>query len=160
MKHFVFVILLLVPCLAFAAGDADLDQDLIKELEGYHKQAEQMMQQLQKAHGQEGALSAADKARQKVMQLATDDRFLASAGELWRHPDRNKLLAIQAGFFLLMILVKAWRQSKVNHWFRKLLVGFFFTIVTWIGVAFVIPFFVLGEPFRVFTLTLFNVLVK
>ncbi len=130
-----------------------------------------MLQQLEQATGakpggQPGGSPGAeppsklDEARRKAMRLAADDRFLKSAGELWSHPDRNKMLLIQLGFFIVMLIFKAWRQSRSTHWFKKLIVGFFFSILTWVGLVYLIPLLVLGEPFAVFTGTLFKVFLS
>lgn len=143
--------------------DASDMADLGREMQDFHKQAEGMLKQLEQATGtaqQNGQPpSQLDLARQKAMKLAADDRFLKSAGDLWGHPDRNKMLLIQLGFFLFMLIVKAWRQSKTQHWFKKMLVGFFFTLLTLVGISYVIPLIVLGEPFAVFTGTLFKVFI-
>lgn len=134
--------------------------ELAKELETYNKQAEQALQQIDKMVGVSTPDPKLELIRQKAMRLASDDQFLKAAQDLWKHPDRNKMLAIQAAFFLFMIILKAWRQSRATHWFRKLLIGFFFSIFTLVGVSYAVPLLVLGEPFGVFTGTLFKVLVS
>ena len=171
LKYFLlFALLLLTVPAAFSAGDAckggsDPDKEMdeiVKEIGDFHGQAEQMMKQLEQKMGvaqQSGqAPSPLDQARQKAMRLASDDRFLKSATDLWNNPNRPKMLYIQAAFFVFMLIFKAWRQSKVFHWFKKMLLGFFLTIFTWVGIAYVIPLIVLGEPFAVFTTTLFRVI--
>jgi|GEM_PF-4468634 len=157
-----------LPKMAGGAGDnPDKEMDeIVKEIGDFHSQAEQMMKQLEKSAGgmlpngqpnPAGGGSPLDNARRKMIQLASDDRFLKSAQDLWAHPDRPKMLLIQLGFFVFMLIIKAWRQSKVHHWFKRMMLGFVLTIFTWIGIAYVIPAIVLGEPFIVFTTTIFRV---
>ena len=146
-----------------APDDASDFADLGREMEDFHKQAQKMLEGLEQATGAAEKAgqspSQLDVARKKAMRLASDDRFLQSVGELWNNPNRNTMLLAQLGFFLLMLILKAWRQSRALHWFRKLLIGFAFTVVTWVGLLYVIPLIVLGEAFAVFTGTLFKVFV-
>jgi hypothetical protein len=123
------------------------------------KQIEQLGEKLAASPSKNDPGDPLFEARKKVMKLAGDDRFLQSAKSLWDHPERDKVLLIQLGFFLLMIVLKAWRQAKASHWLKKLLLGFLFSLLTWVGVLYVIPLAVLGEPFGVFTGTLFRVLL-
>ena len=165
----VAVLPFILPLASFSADDKKAPdpekemEEITKEIGDFHSQAEQMLKQLEKvttggASLNGGQPSSLDVARQKAMRLASDDRFLKSAADLWAHPDRPKMLLIQLGFFLFMMIIKAWRQSKVRHWFKRMLLGFVLTIFTWIGIAYVIPAIVLGEPFVVFTTTIFRVL--
>jgi len=153
----ILAFLLTAACVYAAENDVN---EITKEMSDFHGQAAEMLNQLEKATAApNGGMNTLDEARKKVMRLASDDRFLKSAGDLWQHSERNKMLLIQLGFFLFMLIIKAWRQAKTNHWFKRLLVGFFLSLTTWIGLAYVIPLAVLGEPFAVFTSTLFRVLL-
>lgn len=144
-----------------APDDASDFAELGREMEDFHKQAQKMLEGLEQATGAAEKAgqspSQLDEARKKAMKLASDDRFLKAAGDLWASPHRNTMLLAQLGFFLFMLLVKAWLQSRPVHWFRKFLIGFFLNLVTLLGLAYVIPLIVLGEPFAVFTGTLFKV---
>ncbi|HEY8280752.1 MAG TPA: hypothetical protein VIH99_14070 [Bdellovibrionota bacterium] len=150
-------------------------QELNKELDGIHQQAQQVLNQVEKLAPPAPALPPHDAPplipgapvlpenlegmRQKLMTLAQDERFLKAVKDLWDHPDRNKLLAIQAAFFLFMIILKAFVQAKTVHWFKRLFLGFLFFVLTWAGILYVIPLVLLGEPFGIFTGTLWRVLV-
>lgn len=144
-----------------AKGDENKEiEDVAKELTDFQGQAQQMMKQLEKVtsglapDGKQP--TTIDFARQKIMRLASDDRFLNSAAALWKHPEREKMLLIQLGFFLFMILIKAWRLAQASHWFKRLVLSVFLNIITIAGMLYVIPLLVLGEPFAVFTTTLFR----
>jgi hypothetical protein len=152
--------LLLLP-LAFANNnDAPANEDIAKELEQYNRQAEQVLQQVDRLQNLAPVPpEQMDRLKRKALTLAHDDRFLQSAESLWKSESRNKMLLLQAGWFLFMLLFKAWRQSRSTHWFRRLLVGFACSLLTWIGLLYVIPLLALGEPFAVFTGTLWRVLV-
>jgi hypothetical protein len=152
---------------ALAAGqtygdDDKANQELAKELEDYNKQAEQVIKQVDQLANLNVAPAAKeriDATKERALKLANDDRFLQSVKDLWNSDKRNLMLACQAGWFLFMLLFKAWRQSKAHHWFRRLLVGFVCSLFTWVGISYVIPLAVLGQPFVVFTGTLWRVLV-
>jgi hypothetical protein len=174
-----FALLLLAA--AHAAGSMTEDQgaqELQKELNGLNKQAEDVLQQIDKLQvlpvpGQPGAAlpqmpsmanlpvsgEQMNAVKERVYKIANDDRFMKAAEAVWKSPDRQKLLLIQLGFFLFMILFKAFLQSRTQHWFKKMLVGLMCTIITWVGLSYLIPIAVLGEPFFVVTSTLFKVLV-
>lgn len=143
-------------------------EQITKELGDFKGQAEEVIKQLEKvapganpgAATQPGApATPLDIARQKAMRLANDERFLKNATDLLAHPARKKMLYIQIGFFIFMLLLKAWGQSKVQNWFKRMLLGFVLTILMCFGLSYVIPVFVLGEPFVVVTTTIFRVFV-
>jgi hypothetical protein len=169
---------------AHAAGALSEEQgaqELQKELNGLNKQAEDVLQQIDKLQalpvpGQPGTdlpqipqmpnmanlpISGEqfNAIKERALKLANDDRFMKAAEAAWKSPDRQKLLLIQLGFFLFMILFKAFLQSRARHWFKALLVGFACTIFTWVSLSYAIPLFVLGEPFQIVTSTLFKVMV-
>jgi len=148
------------PPVNHAGNDDAANEDLAKELEGFNKQAEQVLQQVdQLTKLQPVSPQQMDQVKEKALKLANDDRFLKSAEALWKNEKRNTMLLVQLGWFLFMLLFKAWRQSKTTHWFRRLLIGFACSCLTWFGLLYVIPLAVLGEPFGVFTGTLWRVLV-
>ncbi len=132
---------------------------IAKNLEEYRKQAQQVILQLQKYIETSPADPKLDKMRRVAMRLAGDDKFLQSAEDLWHSPNRNKMFTYQVGFFLLMLIIKAWWQSSARHWFQKFFIGLVCTLITWIGVSYLIPLLVLGAPFGVFTGTLWKAFV-
>lgn len=139
-------------------GAANLDaakeiNDLVQQPNELLKQAEQLTANAPVSHEQIDVLKA------RALKLATDDRFLKSAEELWKSEKRKKMLAIQLAWFLFMTFFKSWRQSRTPHWFKRVLVGFACSVLTWVGLSYVIPAAVLGEPFLIFTGTLWRVLV-
>ena len=140
-----------------AANSEDPAEELSRELEQYNKQAEQALKRVEQVLGsQPVSPEQVSVFKKKVLELANDDRFLKSAEMLWKSENRNKMLFIQLGWFVLMVLLKAWRKSKASHWFMKILIGLFFRILTWVGIVYAIPAIVMGEPFFVFTGTLFK----
>jgi hypothetical protein len=138
------------------AARADENDDLAQELGQFHKDAEKILRQLQqKATGLNG--DSLRGAREKAMRLATDDKFLSSVKELWSHPSRNTLLGAEVVFLLVMLFVKAWRQARAGNWFTKVLWSLFLSLFTWVGIVLILPYFILGEPFRVVVSTLWRV---
>jgi len=150
--------LFLALCLPAQHASADDNDQIAEEVAQLHGELANAVKQIQEKTGnlQSGTVGA---ARTRVLQLASDDRFLQSAQDLWAHPKRNTLLICQAVFFVLMFLLKAWRQSAAKNWFKKILVGIFLGSLTWIGMLLVLPYAFFGEPFRYFVLTLWRVLV-
>jgi len=148
---------ILILCLLFSFGaHADENEDLAREMAELHGDLERVVKQLQ----EKGQLLNGEKfapARAKAMQLASDDNFLKAAQDLWSHPSRNTLLIAQAIFFAIMFLLKAWRQSVTKNWFKKILVGAFLGLTTWAGLLVVLPYAFLGEPYRIFVLTIWRV---
>jgi hypothetical protein len=138
-------------------NDAD---DVNKEIADLSRDAEKVMQQMdQLSKVNPLSVQGVNAVKEKALRLATDDKFLRAAEDLWKNEKRNQMFLVQAGWFLFMLLFKAWRQSRTHHWFKRLLVGGACSLVTWIGLIYVIPLAVLGEPFGVFTGTLWRVLV-
>lgn len=139
--------------------------DLEKDLRDFQSNAAGIIEKIEAtglgaSNATSGAAEHLDVARRKLMALASDKQFLNAMNALWTSPDRNLLLICQGVFLLVMILLRAWRQAKAANWFTRLLVGFAFTILIWIGIAGVIPAIVLGEPYRVFVSTLWRVLTS
>lgn len=150
-----FLILLLLGALACA--DDGVDEEL-KELE---KHAE-ALQETVKRTTERLPVDSEEVARfqKKALDLANDKRFTKAAEELWANSRRNELLIAEAVFFVLVLVLKAWRQAKAKHWFRKLLSGFFWNLVLWAGVVFVLPALILGEPYRIFVGKLWSTFVQ
>lgn len=160
------LILALLALAAFAHATGSMTEpqgadELQKELNGLNKQAEEALQKIDKLTSLPSPVTAQqmDAVKARVLRLANDDNFLQSVEALWKNEKRKELFLIQAGFFLFMLLFKAWRQSRAQHWFKKFLVGFACSVISWAGLIYVIPLIVLGKPFAVFTGTLWRVLV-
>lgn len=135
---------------------ANENDDLTREFEQWHQDAQKVLKQIEeRTKGID--TSRLGEARAKAMRLAADDRFLQSITDLWNHPKRNTLLIAEGIFLVIMLFVKAWRQAKAKNWFTKLLMSMALSLFTWIVVVLVLPFLVLGEPFKVVVVTLWRV---
>ncbi len=144
---------LLIFCLFVWADEAE---ELAKEMEAWQESTLKQLQLIQeKANVPGGQMSA---IQAKALQIAGNEKILQAANAIWQHPNRNKVLWVNLGFFIFMILVKAWRQSKCRNWFTKLVVGLLFTIITWVGMGFFVPWVVLGSPYKVLVTQVFQVL--
>jgi uncharacterized membrane protein len=145
MKVLMLLALLLAP-----ASFADEVDEINRDVEGLQKNMEQVRRVLQERIGGVNGLDQArvEQARRKIMVLASDQKFLKAAGDLWNSPERNTLLIAEAVFFVFMFFFRAWRQAKASNWFTRVLTGFFLSVVTWIGLVLVLPAVILGEPFR------------
>lgn len=153
------LLFLLLPFLgaALPAFADDPAEELAREMQKTQANVQQVLEQVrQRTGGNLGVsgLSQLEQAREKVLRLAADDRFLKAAQELWAHPKRSLVLWVNLGVFILMIFVKAWRQSKARNWFTRLVVGFFLTVFTWALMLGAVPALLLGEPFHIFVGTL------
>ena len=127
----------------------DLDKELT-ELQNQAKRVEETVRgAMEKVQGLDR--EKAERVQKKVSEFASDPNVLRSFQEIWAHPHRNQVFLFQGIFLLVMILVKAWRQSKAKNWLWKLWVGFFYSVLTWTGVIYVIPLAVFGSPFRTLT---------
>jgi hypothetical protein len=148
------------------ATPALAEEDFEKDLRDLQKDAAGILQKLDTKNlpsGSEAASGAAgqlDVARRKVFALASDKQFLKAMNDLWASPDRNKLLIVQGIFFVVIFLLRAWRQAKAANWFTRILVSLCFTIILWGGLSYVIPAIVLGEPYRIFVASLWRTLVS
>lgn len=140
-------------------AQADEAEDLAKELEQRQKQVQGIVDSLQKkVGGSAAAQENVEKAKQKIIALASDDKFLKNIQSLWSHPDRNQVMIYQGLFFLFMLIFKAWRQAATKNWFMRLVMGLFLSVITWVGLAFIIPWIVFGEPYKQVLITLWNVI--
>lgn len=136
---------------------ANDNDDIAREFAEFEKEAEKLLKQVEERTKTIDTSPIGD-VRVKAMTLAADEKFLNSVTDLWKHPKRETLLWIELGFLIVMFLFKAWRQSKTSHWFKRLLIGFVIGWITWAIAILVIPYFVLGEPFKIVVMTLWNVL--
>jgi hypothetical protein len=135
---------------------ANENDDLARELEQWQQDAQKVLRQIQD-HTKDLDGSRIGEARAKAMRLAAVDHFLQSVTELWNHPKRNTLLLSEGIFLVIMLFVKAWRQAKARNWFTKLLMSMALSLFTWVVVVLVLPYLVLGEPFKVVVVTLWRV---
>lgn len=135
---------------------ANENDELAREFEQWHQDAQKVLKQIQD-RTKNIDTSQLGEARAKAMRLAADDRFLQSVTDLWNHPKRNTLLIAEGIFLVIMLFVKAWRQAKAKNWFTKLLMSMALSLFTWVVVILVLPFLVLGEPFKVVVVTLWRV---
>jgi hypothetical protein len=135
---------------------ANENDDLAREMEQWHQDAQKVLKQIQD-RTRNIDTSQLGEARAKAMRLAADDKFLQSITDLWNHPKRNTLLIAEGIFLVIMLFVKAWRDAKAKNWFTKLLMSLALSVFTWIVVVLVLPYLVLGEPFKVVVLTLWRV---
>lgn len=135
---------------------ANENDELAREFEQWHQDAQKVLKQIEdRTKGMD--TSKLGEARAKAMRLAADDKFLQSITDLWNHPKRNTLLIAEGIFLVIMLFVKAWRQAKAKNWFTKLLMSIALSLFTWIVVVLVLPYLVLGEPFKVVVVTLWRV---
>jgi uncharacterized BrkB/YihY/UPF0761 family membrane protein len=140
------------------------DESVEQELKEIQKHADDMEQAVQKAMGVIPGMSnnntaQASPLQKKVMALAADKEFTKALQDLWAHPNRNTLFIAQAIALLFMLLFKSWRQSKIKHWFRRLLSGLFYSFLTWLLLVVVLPLVLLGDPLRIVALKLWNTFI-
>lgn len=160
MFRFFLFLFFLLPLVSLAA-----EEEIEKDLLNMQKDMQGILNNLNEKIGNgaaAGAQSAGriDVARRKALALASDEKFTKAANQLWAHPDRNKLLVVQGIFFVVIYLLRAWRQARAGNWFTRILVGLLFTIILWGGLSYVIPAIILGEPYRIFVHTIWHTLTS
>jgi hypothetical protein len=136
---------LLFAGVAFAV---DLEDQDIQELQ---KQAEQAMQSLQNIPGLQpggvGAHPQLDQIRVRLIQLATNQNFLNAVQKLWNHPNRATCLYLEGGAIIVIMIFKAWRQSRHTSWIGKLFVSLYCFVIFWGVVSFAIPYYCYGDSY-------------
>ena len=143
--------------LASSSSFAIDDDQMVQDLQTMQEDMKKALVQIQeKTAGVDGEKMA--KAKEKVLRLASDEHFLKSAEQVFSHPNRLNLMLLELAFFVVMIFIKGWRQAAAKNWFKRILVGFGFWWLTWIGMLVVLPYIMLGEPFRVFVFSLVKLL--
>ncbi len=135
-------LLLLLPLFTWA----DEAAELAKEMEQWREGALQQLQAIQgQAKSQNQHLHA---IQEKAARIASDETITRSAQELWSHPQRKNIIWWNLGFFVFMLFFKAWRQSKAKNWFTRLVTGSVLSLITWAGMIFVVPWAILGAPYK------------
>jgi hypothetical protein len=133
---------------------ADDAEELTREMQEFQQST---LKQLQLIHEKaKGPGDQIGQLREKAVKLATNETFMKAVEEVWSHPKRSTVLLVNLGFFIFMVLVKAWRQSKARNWFTKMIVGFVFTLITWAGMIFLVPWIVLGNSYKILITNLIN----
>lgn len=146
----------LILCVALLAYASDGVEDEVAELHKHSAEALKKLEGISFAqHGEKF-----EKVKFKVMNLASDDKFIKAVTDLWSHPNRNTSLVAQGVFFLFMLFFKAWRQSRARNWFTKILTGLVLSLFTWGMLIYVIPAIVIGEPFRIIAAKLWFILTS
>ncbi len=146
----IFWLLLFFAPLSFS----DDAEELAKEMQQFQESTLKQLQVIQeKARGPGDQLGL---LREKAVKLATNESFMKAVEEVWSHPKRATVLWANLGFFIFMILIKAWRQSKAKNWFTKMLVGLVITLITWAGMIFLVPWLVMGNSYKVLIMNLMN----
>lgn len=80
--------------------------------------------------------------------LAQSKDFQQNAQAIATHPQKMLVLYIELAWLVFFLVFRAWRQSKAKHWFRRLWISFYCLALWWIGMLLVIPWSVLGAPYR------------
>lgn len=122
---------------------ADMEDDvaeLQKQLENASGKILQLPQQVK-----------ASEFQKKIQVLTNDRKFMASLEKLSKHESLKSLLAMQLFVLVFMIVWRAWRSWNAKSWITRLWISFYCTAITWSLIAVVLPWFVLGEPFRYVT---------
>jgi hypothetical protein len=81
------------------------------------------------------------------LKLFNNPAFSRGMSDIVQHPNRMTLLYVEIGLLIFMLIFRAWRYSKVTHWFRRLIIKFY-TFIMYVGLAsFVAPWVVLGQGY-------------
>jgi hypothetical protein len=150
------------PVINHGGDDINANEDLGKELSEFSRKADQILNQANNVAQSVSAVPVnLNNLQVKALTLARDQRFIQSIESIWQNKEKRKrLLLVELAWFFFMMSFKAWRQSRVDHWFKRMIVGLACTILMWIGLFYLIPLVILGEPFGIVTGTLWRVFLS
>ena len=95
---------------------------------------------------------------QKWIAVISDSRLRASAEALANSPRRMTLIYAEIGWFIVLLVFRAWRFSKVVKWYRRLWVSAYSLGLYWLGSAYLLPWLVFGEDYRQLVFGLIRIL--
>lgn len=159
------VILTLIFCVSPVLRAEDATEQLQQKMQEMEKQVLQLQQQLQQIPGAPRAVEntnkPADPAAMQDMQKLMDNPTVQKWLTVFKHPDffpniaklkvhpRLETVGIaQLALFLLMILFRAWRQSKATNWFARVWISIYVAAIFWSCSLYFLPIYLLGEPYK------------
>ncbi len=86
-------------------------------------------------------------AVQSYLKFFSNPVFMKGVDQVRNHPNRMELLYVELGWVLFMIVLKAWRSSKVSHWIGRVWLKLWTLALFWTGVLLGVPLVVLGSSY-------------
>ncbi len=88
-------------------------------------------------------------AYQFILKLFANDQFLKGLDGLLQFKDWKNLLIAQAITFIALLFFRSWRMSmhEQGQWFARLWTGIWTSIIGWIVLIILVPYFMIGPPF-------------
>jgi hypothetical protein len=82
---------------------------------------------------------------QRYVKIMSNPAILNKMNALITHPKRMNMVYSEIGLFLFLIVFRAWRSSKYEHWLGRAWVGFYSFFLGLILALVVVPAFVFGS---------------
>lgn len=86
-------------------------------------------------------------AVQAYLKLFQNEKIMQGAERVMKHPKKKELLWFELGCFIFMVIFRAWRISKCNHWLQRLSVTTYTFILYWVMAIVIVPGAVLGQGY-------------
>jgi hypothetical protein len=83
----------------------------------------------------------------KSMTLAADPKAAAALHEIADSPKRMELVYLEIGWFLLIFMLRAWRNAKAPKWHQRLWTSLWTMALLWTGVLAFLPWLCFGEAY-------------
>jgi hypothetical protein len=84
---------------------------------------------------------------QGYLRIFQNPALLETVQKIGSHPNRMTLLYSEIAFIIFIFIFRAWRQSKAQHWARKLWVSFYVFLLAAGGASFGLPALIIGDPY-------------
>jgi hypothetical protein len=86
-------------------------------------------------------------AVQGYLKFFSNPFFSKGLEQIMNSPKRANLAYGELGLILFVLVLRAWRQAKANHWLKRLWVSVWTTGVYLAGASVVVPWLILGDPY-------------
>lgn len=93
---------------------------------------------------------------QKFLKAIGSQDFFPNINKIKEDPNLKNLLFAQLGFIVFMMIFRLWRQSAAETWIGKLWVTLYCAVIFWVVSLYVLPAYLLGEPYRKLCQLLWN----
>ncbi len=84
-------------------------------------------------------------ATKSYLRLFSSPEFSQGTEQLVNHPKRMYLVYFEVGWLVIFLILRSWRLSRTNHWFKKLWVKTWTLLLFWVIGVGVVPWFVFGD---------------
>jgi len=91
---------------------------------------------------------------QGYLKVFSNPEFIRQVEQVIKHPNRQMIFFVEAGWFILFLMFRAWCAVKITHWF----IGFIIRSIATLGYmaigSVLVPWFFIGTPYSKMLTTL------